>query len=134
MKTLLLILFSCSLFAQTAPVKLGAILQQGTTTLYCERVNVRSLGGVFALSKPYIGCLLHTSNPQTTDFTVTVVTQDATGATHTYSGATAVDVDPSKYSPIGFTTDDTILVSVNVKETGLIASNDFDGLSAEVVE
>ncbi len=115
MKILLLTILSLPLFAQTAPVKLGATLQQGTTTLRCERVDLRPLGGVFAIAQPYIGCLLRTANPATTDFTVTIVTQDAGGVTHTYTGPTAVNANRTEYSPIGFSTEDTILVSVDVK-------------------
>ncbi len=53
MKTILLTLFSLSLFA--APIKFGATLIQGTTSIRCALTDVSQFGGgLFAIEKPGI--------------------------------------------------------------------------------
>ena len=122
MKTTLLAFVSYALFAQTSSVPLGVALTQGTTTLYCELIDLRQFGGLFATDKPSIMCLLKSSNSATSEFAVTITTQNASGTTHTYSDHAAVVVG---YSPLSFPTDDTVLLSVTVQEKALLAQNTF---------
>ncbi len=131
MKIIFLLVFSClSLLAQ-APVKFGTTLVQGSTTLYCSRLDLVTFGGVFILSKPSISCMIRSSNPSTTRFDVVITTQDKMGMVHSYSDHTAVNPSGGA-SPILFPTDDLVLLNVHVEESSLVAKNDFDGSSQEV--
>ena len=131
MKLFSLLLLASSLFAQTS-VKFGAMLVQGSTTLYCGAVDLRAFGGVFAQQQPNIQCLLKSSNPATTLFDVVIVTLATDGTKHIYHDTTPVSPISGRRSPIVFPTDDTILLSVTVLEKGVLGTNTFDSNSLEI--
>lgn len=131
MKTLLLLLATfTTLFAQTTPIPFGKPLTQGTTTIYCGRIDLRSLGGIFELDGPHIQCTMTTTNPATTDFTVTITTQDDAGKLHTVSdhtGAMALANSGRSVGILSFDTADAVLLFVNVKELQLMSETLFAG-------
>jgi len=131
MKLFTCYIFSIALFAQSqTPVKFGAMLQQGSTSLYCGAIDLRPFGGIFAQQQPAIECLMKSSDPAVTSFDVSIVTAAKDGTTHTYQASTPVSPINGRSSPILFPTDDTILLSVTVLEKGVLSRNVFDGNSS----
>lgn len=118
------LLFTASLLAQAPPITFGVPITRGTTTILPSRQDLSVFGGLFAFDKANIQLILRSTNPLTTDFEVTITTQDAEGNVHTYSDHTAASV---RSSLLLFPTDDTVLLSVMVREKGVIAQTHFDG-------
>ncbi len=136
MKTLFLVLFSVSLFAQTAPIKFGATLLQGATSIRCALTDVSQFGGLFAIEKPGITCMLLSLNPDTDGFMVAIQARDSSGQVHTYTDKTAAN-RAGYASPIVFTTDDQELLSVvAVATTGqkVLEAGRFDAATPEAAD